>query len=66
MINPLAKNVLAAVTAVDTGVHNKIIGLEMATLTNSIGVMENFMKIVKSLEESGLSIKGLNETIENK
>ena len=27
--------------------------------------MENIMKIVKSLEESGLLIKGVNETIKN-
>ena len=27
--------------------------------------MEDIMKIVKSLEESGLSIKGVSETIQN-
>ena len=36
------------------------------TLINSIGEMEDVIKIVKSLEESELLINGVNETIKNK
>ena len=38
----------------------------MTTLTISNGEINDIMKIVKSLEESGLLIKSVNETIKNK
>ena len=37
----------------------------MTTLIISNEEMNDIMKIVKSLEESGLSIKGVSETIKN-
>ena len=37
----------------------------MTTLTISNGEINDIMKIVKSLEESGLFIKSVNETIKN-
>ena len=40
-------------------------GSGFTTLIISIEQMNNIMKIVKSLEESGLLIKGVNEKIKN-
>ena len=37
----------------------------MTTLIISNGEMDDIMKITKSLEESGLLIKGVRETIKN-
>ena len=38
----------------------------MTTLTTSNVEIEDIMKIVKSLKESGLLMKGISETIKNK
>ena len=43
----------------------KILGSGTATLIISNGEMENIIKIVKSLEDSGLLLKGVSETIQN-
>ena len=71
VIKPLAKSVLiplgltAAVSAADARIHKKILGLWNATLIISNNEMEDIIKIVKSLEDSGFLLKGIAETIQN-
>ena len=71
VIKPLTKSVLissgltAAVSAVDAGIHKKILGSGTTTLIISNDEMENSMKINQSLEDSGLLLKGISETIPN-
>ena len=71
VLKPLAQSVLipigltAAASATDAAIHKKIFAFGMTTLTISNEEMNNIMKIVKSLEESGLLIKRVNETIKN-
>ena len=56
----------AAASAADVGIHKKILGSgTTATLIISNEEMENIMKIVKSLEDSGLLLKGFSEIIQN-
>ena len=55
----------AGASAANAGIHKKILGYGTRTLVISNEEMENIMKIVKSLEEPGLLIKGVRETIEN-
>ena len=67
---PLAKSVLmslglTAATA-NVTVHKKVFGSGTATLVISKEQMNDIMKIVHSLEESGLLIKGVSRTIKNK
>ena len=70
-IKPLAKSVLitlgltAAASATDATIHKKISGYGNKTLIISNEEMNDIMKTVKLLEESGLSIKGVSETIKN-
>ena len=52
-----------AVLAADAAIHKKILSLE--TLIISTKEMENIMKIVRFLKESGLLIKNASETIDN-
>ena len=73
VIKPLAKIVLislgltAAASAADAGIHKKILGSgNMTTLMISNDEIHDIIKIVKSLEDSGLLIKGATETVENK
>ena len=77
VIKPLAKSVLipleltAAASAADCGIHKKILGsdkrlLDLAlpnntTLLISNDEMEDIIKIVKSLEDSGLLLKGVSK-----
>ena len=67
-IKPLAKSVLiplgltAAASAADAGIHKKILGT-VPTLIISNDEIENIIKIVKSLKDSGLLLKGVSETI---
>ena len=69
VIKPLAKSVLiplgltATASAADAGIHKKILGSRTTTLTISNGEMEDIMKLVKSLKDSGLLLKGVSETI---
>ena len=69
VIKPLAKSVLiplgstAAASASDAGIHKKILGSETTTLIISNDEMEDIIKIVKSLEDSGLILKGVSKTI---
>ena len=71
---PLGKSVLnpsgwtAAASAADAGILNKILASShnnATTLIISNDEMEDIIKIVKSLEDSGLSLKGVSETIQN-
>ena len=54
----------AAASATDTTMHKKKFGSGVTKLTISNEEM-NIMKIVRSLEESGLLIKGVTETIKS-
>ena len=74
MIKPLAKSVLiplgltAAASAADAGIHQKIWGSghrNNTTLIISNNEMEDSIKIVKSLEDSGLLLKRVTETVQN-
>ena len=71
VLPPLAKSVLiplglvAAVSAIDAAIQKKILGSSMTALILENEEMEDIMKIVKSLEESGYLIKGVSETILN-
>ena len=71
VIKPLAKSVLTplalttAASAADSGIHKRILGSRTTTLIISNDEMEDIMKIVKSLEDSGLLLKGVSETIQN-
>ena len=66
VIKPLAKSVLiplgltAAASAADVGIHKKFLGSgNMTTLIISNDEIEDITKIVKSLEDSGLLLKGV-------
>ena len=67
----LAKSVLiplgltTTTSATDVGIHKKMFGSAFTTLINSNEEMNDIIKIVKSLEESGLLIKGVSKTIKN-
>ena len=72
VITPLAKNVLiplgltAAVSAADAATHKKILGSgNNTTLIISNKDMDDLIKIVKSLEDSGLLLKGITESVQN-
>ena len=69
LIKPLAKSALIPLglttSAADAGIHKKILGSVTTTLIISNNEMEDIIKIVKSLKDSGLLLKGVNETIQN-
>ena len=71
VLEPLAKSVLvplgltALTSATDAAVYMKMFGSGTTILIISNEVMNDVMKIIESLEESGLLIKGLRETIKN-
>ena len=75
-IKPLAKSILillgltTAASATDAGMHKKILGSGTATLIISNDEMEGIIKIVKSLEDSGVllkeSVKQLEMKLKNK
>ena len=81
VIKPLAKRVLiplgltAAASAGDAGMHKKILGsgrpLDLALPHNntiliiSKDEMDDIVKINKSLEDSGVLLKGVSETIQD-
>ena len=70
-LKPVAKSVLiplrltAAVSATVAAIHKKMFGSGAMTLIISNEEINDFMKIVKSLEKSGLLIKGVSETIQS-
>ena len=72
VITPLVKSVLiplgltAAASAADAGIHKKILGSgNNATLILSNKDMDYLIKIVKSLEDSGLLLKENAESVQN-
>ena len=74
VIKPLAKSVLitlgltAAASAADPGIHKKVLGSgrrsSSTTLIISNDELKDIIKIVKSLEHSGLFLKGVTEAVE--
>ena len=58
--------ITVAASAADAEIHNKILDSGTTTLTISNEEMEDIMKIIKSIEDSGISLKGVTETIRNK
>ena len=68
---PLAKNVLvplglsATMSAIDGSIKKKMFGSGITTLIISNDEMDDILKIVKSLESSGLLLKGVSETIQH-
>ena len=71
VIKPLVKSVLillgltAAASTADAGIHKIILGSGTATLITSNDEIEDIIKVVKSLEDSGLLLKGVSETIQS-
>ena len=81
VIKPVAKSVLiplgltATASAVDVGIHKKNLGsgrpLPSASHDNNIiliisnNEMKDIIKIVKSIEDSGLLMEGVSKTIQN-
>ena len=72
VIQPLAKSDLiplgltAAASAPDAGIHKKILGSgHNTTLIISNDEMNDILKIVKSLENAGLLLEGVSDTIKN-
>ena len=68
---PLAKNVLAplglysAMSAIDGSIKKKMFGSGTTTLIISNDEMDDILKIVKSLEDSNVLLKGVSETIQH-
>ena len=71
VLKPLAKSALiplgltAAGSATNAAIHKKMFGSATTTLIISNKEMNDIMKIIKFLEESGLLIKGISKTIKN-
>ena len=71
VIKPLPKSVLIPLgltaAAADAGIHKKILGSghNNTTLIISNDEMDDILKIIKSLEDSGVLLKGVTETIQN-
>ena len=71
VIKPLAKSVLitlgltAAASTADAGIHKKLLGSGNMTLTISNDETHDIIKIVKSLEDSGLLVERITETVQN-
>ena len=67
---PLAKNVLAplgltaAMSAIDRSIHKKIHASGVKLTIEEEG-MNDIMKIIEALENSGILLKGVSKTIEN-
>ena len=71
VITTLAKSVLirlgltAAASATDAGIHKKILGSGNTTLIISNKDTDDLIKIVKSLEDFVLLLKGVTESVQN-
>ena len=67
----LAKNVLAplgltaAISAIDGSIKKKMLGSGTTTLIMSNDKMNDIIKIVKSLEDTRVLLKGVSETIQH-
>ena len=72
VLKTLTKSVLiplgltAAVAATDAAIHKKMFGSGVKTFLILNEEMNDIMKMVKSLEKSGLLIKWVSKTIKNK
>ena len=72
VLTPSAKNILlslglsAGMSAADASIQKKIYESGTAALIISNEEMVDIMKMANSLEETGLLIKGISETIKNK
>ena len=60
----------AAASAADAGIHKKVLRSghnhpSSTTLIISNDEMEDIIKILKSLDDSGLLLKGVTETVQN-
>ena len=65
-IKPLGMlGLTAAASATDASINKKILGSGATTLIISNDEMNDILKIVKSLEDSGILLKGNGETIKN-
>ena len=71
VLKPLVKRVLiplrltAAASATDAAIHKKMFRSVYTTLITSNEEMNDIIKIVKSLKDSGLLVKSVSETIKN-
>ena len=71
VLTPLGNSILillgllAGMSVADAAIQKKNYGSGTTALIISNEDMKDIMKIVKSLEESGLLIKGISETIKN-
>ena len=70
LLKRLAKSVLTplgltAAASTDAAIYKKMFGSGTSTLIILNEEMNDNMKIVKSLEESGLLVKGMRETVKN-
>ena len=71
VLTPLGNSILirlgllAGMAVADAAIQKKNYGSGTTALIISNEDMKDIMKIVKSLEESGLLIKGISETIKN-
>ena len=71
IVKPLSKGVIiplvltAATSATDAAIHKKMFGFVNMTLIMFNKEMNDIIKMDKSLEESGLLIKEVSETIKN-
>ena len=68
---PLAKNILAplgitAASVIDAGVHKKIHGSGITTLIVSNEEINNIIKIVQTLEDPNISLKGSLKQLKTK
>ena len=69
-VMPLPKNVLAplgltaAMSAIDRSIQKKIRGSDVKLFTEQED-MNDIMKIIEALENSGILLKGITKTIEN-
>ena len=72
VLKRVAKSVLiplgltTKVLAKDAAIHKKMFGLDVTSLIISNEEMNDIMEVVTSLEESGLLMKGVSETIKDK
>ena len=71
VIKPLAKSVLiplgltASASAADAGIHKKILGTGNITLIILNEETNDIIKIIQTLEDSNILLKGVTKTIEN-
>lgn len=71
VIKPLTKNILvplgsmAAESAAGAGIRKQILRLEDGNIDNFISKIDDVIKLVKSIEESGLLVEVFRETTKN-